>query len=94
MLTFTAMENKIKVQTYLIGKLRGGVIMPESKINLAKLKNAREEANLTLKEVADMTGFKAAGTISRFESGSRSIRAEYLMKVSKIYRKPVEYFFD
>lgn len=68
--------------------------MTESKINLSKLKNAREEANLTLKEVADMTGFKAAGTISRFESGSRCIRAEYLMKVSKIYRKPVDYFFD
>lgn len=68
--------------------------MSDSKINLTKLRNAREEANLTLKEVADMTGFKAAGTISRFESGSRCIRAEYLMKVSKIYKKPVDYFFD
>lgn len=68
--------------------------MNESKINLTKLKNAREEVKLTLKEVADMTGFKSAGTISRFESGSRCIRAEYLMKVSKLYEKPVEYFFD
>lgn len=68
--------------------------MVDSKVNLSRLKNAREEANLTLKEVADMTGFKAAGTISRFESGSRNIRAEYLMKVSKLYKKPVEYFFD
>lgn len=67
--------------------------MNESKINLKKLKTAREEANLTLKEVADMTGFKAAGTISRFESGSRCVRAEYLMRLSKIYDKPVDYFF-
>lgn len=68
--------------------------MNDAKINLTRLKAAREESNLTLKEVADMTGFKAAGTISRFESGSRCIRAEYLMRVSKIYQRPVEYFFD
>ncbi|WED56153.1 helix-turn-helix domain-containing protein [Exiguobacterium profundum] len=68
--------------------------MNDTKINLSKLRIAREESQLTLKEVADETGFKAATTISRFETGARSVKAEYLMKLSKLYKKPIEYFFD
>lgn len=68
--------------------------MSETKINLSKLRLAREEANLTLVEVAQQTGFKAAATISRFETGSRGVKAEYLMMLSKLYKKPIDYFFE
>ena len=68
--------------------------MCAAKINLSKLRLAREEANLTLAEVAQQTGFKAAATISRFETGTRGVKAEYLMALSKLYEKPIEHFFD
>ncbi len=67
--------------------------LPEPKVDLEKLRNARKERNLSLKEVADFTGYESAATISRIEAGKRGIKSTFLMKLSRLYGKPIEYFF-
>lgn len=59
-----------------------------------RLKEFRDRARLTLDEVSILTGFKAA-TISRHESGSRSLSEEAIDKYAALYKvKTHELFME
>jgi transcriptional regulator with XRE-family HTH domain len=57
----------------------------------ALLVQAREQANLTQKQVAD-TGIVSQSEISKIENGQRKIEFVVLIKLSELYKKPIEYF--
>ena len=67
--------------------------MDDPQIDLSRLKLARKELNLSLREVAEITGYESAATISRIEAGKRGIKSTLLKKLSTLYGKPIDYFF-
>jgi transcriptional regulator with XRE-family HTH domain len=50
-----------------------------------RLKELRDRSRLTLQEVSAITGFGVA-TISRHESGGRSLSKEAIMKYASLYK--------
>lgn len=57
----------------------------------ALLVQAREEANLTQKQVAD-TGIVSQSEISKIENGQRKVEFVVLVKLAELYDRPIEYF--
>jgi len=57
------------------------------------LKSARTSIGYTLKEVSGQLGL-AISTISEIESGKRRVSMVELYKFSRIYQRPVDFFFD
>ena len=57
----------------------------------ALLVQAREQANLTQKQVAD-TGIVSQSEISKIENGQRKVEFVVLLKLSELYKKPIEKF--
>lgn len=57
----------------------------------ALLVKAREEANLTQKQVAD-TGIVSQSEISKIENGQRKVEFVVLVKLAELYNRPIEYF--
>lgn len=55
------------------------------------LVQAREEANLTQKQVAD-TGIVSQSEISKIENGQRKVEFVVLVKLAELYDRPIEYF--
>jgi transcriptional regulator with XRE-family HTH domain len=58
------------------------------------LQEARIKAGLSQKDVADTYGYKSAQVISDWERGVRSPPANVLRKLVKLYRVPLDKFFD
>jgi len=57
------------------------------------LKHARTTAGLTLQNVSNSTGL-AVSTISETESGKRRVSAVELYMFSRLYSRPITYFFE
>ena len=62
-----------------------------TKIGL-KLKSARKSASFNQSTAAIKVGL-TQDTISRLERGTTTISAEHLLKFSKLYCKPVTFFY-
>lgn len=57
----------------------------------ALLVQAREEARLTQKQVAD-TGFVSQSEISKIENGQRKVEYVVLLKLAELYGKNILFF--
>lgn len=57
----------------------------------ALLVQAREEANLTQKQVSD-TGVVSQSEISKIENGQRKVEHVVLLKLAELYGKNINYF--
>lgn len=57
-----------------------------------RLKALRDRSRLTLEEVSILTGFSVP-TISRHESGGRSLSEEAAMKYAALYKVPTHQLF-
>lgn len=57
-----------------------------------RLRELRDRSRLTLEEVSILTGFSVP-TISRHESGSRSLSEEAVAKYSALYKVPTHQLF-
>lgn len=57
-----------------------------------RLKELRDRSRLTLEEVSMITGF-AVPTISRHESGGRSLNEEAIQKYASLYKVPTHQLF-
>lgn len=55
------------------------------------LVQAREQANLTQKQVSE-TGIVSQSEISKIENGQRKVEFVVLVKLAELYKKPIEYF--
>ena len=60
---------------------------------LQKLISAREEAELTQREVSARLG-RAHSFLSKCETGERSIEVFELIQLAQIYEKPPQYFLN
>lgn len=70
----------------------GKSIYSEQYRNLvSKVRKAREQTNLTQKEVADALGVTQS-FISKIESGQYRIDVIQLSKLAQIYKKKISYF--
>ncbi len=58
---------------------------------LHKLRQAREEANLTQRQVASMLG-KPQSFVSKCETGERRVDYVELLSFAEIYNKPLVFF--
>jgi transcriptional regulator with XRE-family HTH domain len=64
-------------------------------VNLALIKRRRKEMRITLKEMAEMLGFKDASTYYRYEQGKYKFDATHIPVVAKALKlKITEIFFD
>ena len=63
----------------------------ERKTLCALLVQAREQANITQKQVAD-TGIVSQSEISKIENGQRKVEFVVLLKLAELYKRPIEYF--
>lgn len=57
-----------------------------------RLRELRDRSRLTLDEVSILTGFSVP-TISRHESGSRSLSEEAVQKYASLYKVPTHQLF-
>lgn len=57
----------------------------------ALLVKAREEANLTQKQVAN-TGIVSQSEISKIENSQRKVEFVVLVKLAVLYKKPLDFF--
>lgn len=55
------------------------------------LVQAREQVNLTQKQVAD-SGIVSQSEISKIENGQRKVEFVVLIKLAELYKRPIEYF--
>lgn len=58
----------------------------------SKIREAREAAKKSQKEVADILGFESATAISLIESGGRKVRVEDLEKIARFLDKDIKFF--
>lgn len=58
-----------------------------------KIKEARESAENSQKELADALGFESATAISLIESGERKAKIEDLEKMAEFLHRDIKYFF-
>ena len=63
----------------------------DRKILCGLLVQAREEANLTQKQVAE-TGIISQSEISKIENGQRKMEFIVLQRLAELYNKPIEFF--
>lgn len=57
-----------------------------------KIRRARESAEKSQKELADVLGFESATAISLIESGERKIKVEDLEKIANFLCRDVKFF--
>lgn len=58
-----------------------------------KLKELREENNVSQKEIAEYLNVKQ-NTYSQYETGKRQLPIEILIKISKFYKVTTDYILD
>jgi len=63
-----------------------------NKIIGAKIKEAREAAKKSQKELADTLDFESATAISLIESGERKVRVEDLEKIARFLDRDIKFF--
>ncbi|MBD2211897.1 helix-turn-helix transcriptional regulator [Nostoc linckia FACHB-104] len=71
----------------------GSIYSAKYKTFLRRLREAREEANLTQVEVAKKLN-QPQSYVSRCESGERRVDVVELSDFAIIYKKPLDYFVD
>jgi len=59
-----------------------------------RIRDAREEADLTQKQLSDLLGFRDRQTLSSIETGQRKITSEELVSVIRILKKDLDFFTD
>jgi transcriptional regulator with XRE-family HTH domain len=74
-------------------KARAAPFQEEYDALLVRLVAAREQANLTQREVSTMME-RSHSFISKCESGERSIDVMELLHLARIYKKPVSHFLS
>jgi len=57
-----------------------------------KIKEAREFANMSQKDLADKIGYESATAISLLESGERKVSIGDLQKMSDIFKLDIKFF--
>lgn len=57
-----------------------------------KIKEAREFANMSQKELADKIGYESATAISLLEAGERKVSINDLQKMSDIFKRDIKFF--
>lgn len=68
--------------------------MNKSYVETEKLRIERLKKNLTLKNMANLLGFKSAATYYNIEKGKTNPKVSILVNISNILEKPVEYFLQ
>jgi transcriptional regulator with XRE-family HTH domain len=63
----------------------------DRKLLCALLVQAREEANMTQKQIAD-TGIVSQSEISKIENGQRKVEHVVLLKLAELYEKNISFF--
>lgn len=63
----------------------------DRKLLCVLLVQAREEANMTQKQVAD-TGIASQSEISKIENGQRKVEHVVLLKLAELYEKNISFF--
>lgn len=63
----------------------------ERRLLCGLLVQAREEANLTQKQVSD-TGIVSQSEISKIENGQRKVEHIALLKLAELYGKKIDFF--
>lgn len=58
----------------------------------AKIKEAREEMELSQSELAEAVGFKSPTAISLIEAGTRKVAIEDLETIAEVLQRPIEFF--
>lgn len=58
----------------------------------SRIKEARQEAEISQKDLAESIGFDSSTAISLIEAGQRKISIEDLEKLSLILKKDIKYF--
>ena len=71
----------------------GKLISPSPTVFGGLLKSARNGIGYTLKEVSESLGL-AISTISEIEAGKRRVSMVELYKFSRLYQRPIDFFFD
>lgn len=67
----------------------------DSSLDLSKrANNARKAAGFSLKDAADLLGFKNYQTLSDIEKGNRKLTATELCAMAKLYNRGLDYFFE
>ncbi len=57
-----------------------------------RIRESRDEVNMSQKELAEKLSFDSATAISLIESGDRRISVEQLDKVAQIFHKDIKFF--
>ena len=57
-----------------------------------RIKQAREEADLTQQELADRIGVQTAQSVSRYERGETEVRMRRIERIAEATGKPLEFF--
>jgi len=57
-----------------------------------KIRDAREEKNVTQKELGELLNYSAMA-ISHFENGIRELKLSDLQKLADFFKKPLSFFF-
>ena len=58
----------------------------------SKIKDARQEANMSQKQLAELVGFDSSTAISLIEAGQRKVSIEDIEKIGKILQKDIKFF--
>lgn len=58
----------------------------------SKIKEARQDVNMSQKELAELIGFDSSTAISLIEAGQRKVSIDDLEKISKILQKDIKFF--
>jgi transcriptional regulator with XRE-family HTH domain len=58
----------------------------------SKIKEARQEADMSQKDLAELVGFDSSTAISLIEAGQRKVSVEDLEKISKVFQKDIKFF--
>lgn len=58
----------------------------------ARIKEARENMEISQAELAEKLGFQSPAAISLIESGERGVTAPLLQRVSEILKRDIKYF--
>lgn len=66
--------------------------MDKNKLIGQKIKEAREAAGKSQKDLAEILGFESATAISLIESGERKVKVEDLEKITEFLHKDIKFF--
>jgi transcriptional regulator with XRE-family HTH domain len=58
----------------------------------SKIKDARQEANMSQKQLAELVGFDSSTAISLIEAGQRKVSIEDIEKIGIILQKDIKFF--